>query len=321
MAKKVNSVDTQSGDIAVQSGIMRAPADSDEYYMYFNFSVKDETGSSVSLSELSNIKFNNTIDVTYTSTKNCLCISSVVNAFTSATTGTLTFEYSKGNKTYNKVSVSAKALTEPQVTAGTTSCSPITLELVPPTLSSEIARLTQAKADIKAAIEAKGVTVGSGTIDTYASKIGEISSGGSTIEDGDASNLIFNFYFVPMGSVEDNVKTVNVPNGKKIVGEISKDITIHADFSLNVNMSVIRSQYISETDTRTTDIKVLLNEVDAGNIYIACAFLSKTMTFSFTNESALINGYDNIEYGTLEIYIGGLSYPANFSCRAVMIEE
>lgn len=47
------------------------------------------------------------------------------------------------------------------------------------TLSSEIARLTQAKADIKAAIEAKGVTVGSGTIDTYAEKIGEISSGGS----------------------------------------------------------------------------------------------------------------------------------------------
>lgn len=50
------------------------------------------------------------------------------------------------------------------------------------TLSSEIARLTQAKADIKAAIEAKGVTVGNGTIDTYASKIGEISSGGSSSE-------------------------------------------------------------------------------------------------------------------------------------------
>lgn len=48
------------------------------------------------------------------------------------------------------------------------------------TLSTEIARLTQAKADIKAAIEAKGVTVGNGTIDTYASKIGEISSGGGS---------------------------------------------------------------------------------------------------------------------------------------------
>ena len=35
-----------------------------------------------------------------------------------------------------------------------------------------------AKADIKAAIEQKGVTVGDGTIDTYSEKIGEISSGG-----------------------------------------------------------------------------------------------------------------------------------------------
>lgn len=35
------------------------------------------------------------------------------------------------------------------------------------------------KADIKSAIENKGVTVGDGTIDTYAEKIGEIETGGS----------------------------------------------------------------------------------------------------------------------------------------------
>ena len=46
-------------------------------------------------------------------------------------------------------------------------------------VATEIQRLQQAKADIKSAIEEKGVTVGDGTIDTYAEKIGEISGGGS----------------------------------------------------------------------------------------------------------------------------------------------
>lgn len=44
-------------------------------------------------------------------------------------------------------------------------------------IASEIQRLQTAKADIKSAIENKGVTVGDGTIDTYAEKIGEISGG------------------------------------------------------------------------------------------------------------------------------------------------
>lgn len=42
----------------------------------------------------------------------------------------------------------------------------------------EIPRLQTAKADIKSAIEQKGVTVGDGTIDTYAGYISLISSGG-----------------------------------------------------------------------------------------------------------------------------------------------
>ncbi len=46
-------------------------------------------------------------------------------------------------------------------------------------IATEIQRLQSAKADIKTAIENKGVTVGDGTIDTYAEKISEISGGGS----------------------------------------------------------------------------------------------------------------------------------------------
>ena len=44
-------------------------------------------------------------------------------------------------------------------------------------IANEIQRLQSAKANIKSAIEEKGVTVGDGTIDTYAEKIGEISVG------------------------------------------------------------------------------------------------------------------------------------------------
>lgn len=44
-------------------------------------------------------------------------------------------------------------------------------------IANEIQRLQASKANIKAAIENKGVTVGDGTIDTYAEKISEISGG------------------------------------------------------------------------------------------------------------------------------------------------
>ena len=46
-------------------------------------------------------------------------------------------------------------------------------------IATEIQRLQTAKADIKTAIEEKGVEVGIGTIDTYAEKISEISVGGN----------------------------------------------------------------------------------------------------------------------------------------------
>ena len=47
-------------------------------------------------------------------------------------------------------------------------------------VSTEIQRLQQAKNDIKTAIESKGITVGDGTLDTYAEKIIEIAGGGNS---------------------------------------------------------------------------------------------------------------------------------------------
>lgn len=48
-------------------------------------------------------------------------------------------------------------------------------------ITSEIERLQTAKASIKTSIENKGVTVGDGTIDTYASKIDEISTSSAVL--------------------------------------------------------------------------------------------------------------------------------------------
>ena len=45
-------------------------------------------------------------------------------------------------------------------------------------IASEITRIQNAKASIKTSIENKGVTVGDGTLDTYANKINAIETSG-----------------------------------------------------------------------------------------------------------------------------------------------
>lgn len=71
-------------------------------------------------------------------------------------------------------------------------------------VATEIQRIQTAKADIKTAIENKGVEVGDGKIDTYAEKISQISSGGgdshydtfwnSVQENGKRTNYNYAFY-------------------------------------------------------------------------------------------------------------------------------
>lgn len=60
-------------------------------------------------------------------------------------------------------------------------------------IATEIERMQNAKASIKTAIENKGVTVGDGLIDTYASKIDEITTGGggTDFEINDTSYLFY----------------------------------------------------------------------------------------------------------------------------------
>lgn len=79
-------------------------------------------------------------------------------------------------------------------------------------VASEITRLQNAKASIKTSIENKGVTVGDGTIDTYASKIDEISTSSAVLG---TKNITANGTFA---AADDNLDgfssvVVNVPSG------------------------------------------------------------------------------------------------------------
>ena len=102
-------------------------------------------------------------------------------------------------------------------------------------IATEITRIKTAKADIKSAIEEKGVEVGEGTIDTYAEKIGEISSGGgidylkyakayqfATME-GLPEEVVVNFENAT--TLQNLICNFNVTNVKKLTINCQKPIT------------------------------------------------------------------------------------------------
>ena len=90
-------------------------------------------------------------------------------------------------------------------------------------IATEIQRLQTSKENIKAAIENKGVTVGDGTIDTYAEKIDEIEVGGDYdqgYEDGKNSVVPLERYanrisLIPSLFTEENL-VINLDNATNL---------------------------------------------------------------------------------------------------------
>ena len=139
-------------------------------------------------------------------------------------------------------------------------------------ISTEIQRLQTAKADIKSAIEEKGVTVGDGTIDTYAEKISEISGSaddsyydtfwdtfqdnGNRTEYGNAFSYHWNGEtFKPKYDIKPKKANVMfyLANIEKGLPEIAQEQGIVFDFS---NCNNIRQcfAYSRITDTGIVDI-------------------------------------------------------------------
>ena len=76
-------------------------------------------------------------------------------------------------------------------------------------IATELTRIQTAKADIKDAIEAKGVTVpSSALIDKYADYIDEIQTGGGGQAEEDLKNLI-----------ERDITSINIPSGTTTIGD------------------------------------------------------------------------------------------------------
>ena len=89
-------------------------------------------------------------------------------------------------------------------------------------LNTEMQRIQQAKSDIKAAIEEKGVTVGDGTIDTYAEKINKITG-----EDGFSPIIEIieadNGYYISITDI-NGTQTFSVNHGQDGTGVAQAEI-------------------------------------------------------------------------------------------------
>lgn len=81
-------------------------------------------------------------------------------------------------------------------------------------IATEISRIQSAKADIKSAIEAKGVTVpSSATIDTYATYVSQISGGGAATPSNLSDWTYDSFGKITSAVIRNGVTTLNYYNG------------------------------------------------------------------------------------------------------------
>lgn len=160
-------------------------------------------------------------------------------------------------------------------------------------IATEIQRLQQAKADIKAAIEEKGVEVGDGTIDTFASKIAEITGGG--------------------GSAEGCV-TVTFMNGANVlltrpvyIGDDCPDPLTQGRIETPTKESTVQYHYTysgwTSVDGGTADGNVLKNITEDKVVYSAYTESVRTYTVTFYDEDGTtVLNTEQVAYGGTATY-------------------
>ncbi|MBR3908775.1 MAG: hypothetical protein IKJ50_03540 [Clostridia bacterium] len=154
-------------------------------------------------------------------------------------------------------------------------------------IATEIQRLQQAKADIKTAIENKGVTVGDGTIDTFASKISGITGGGGS------------------GGIPTGYKTVTFMNGDNVLferlvlsGDDCPDPLTQGRIETPTKESTVQYHYTykgwSEALTNITEDKVIY----ATYTETVCTY---TVTFYDEDGTTVLNT-EQVAYGSASTY-------------------
>ena len=161
-------------------------------------------------------------------------------------------------------------------------------------IATEIQRLQQAKADIKTAIENKGVTVGDGTIDTFASKINEITGGG--------------------GSIPTGYHTVTFMNGDNklferlvLSGDDCPDPLTQGRIETPTKESTAQYDYTysgwSATNGGTANSNVLKNITKDKVVYSAFTSTVREYTVTFYDEDSItVLHTEQVAYGTIPSY-------------------
>lgn len=146
-------------------------------------------------------------------------------------------------------------------------------------ISDELTRIQTAKADIKASIEAKGVTVpSSALIDEYADYVDEISGGGGGQAEEDLKNLIerdITSITIPSGTTSIGVSafygcsgltSVTIPNSVTLIDEFAFAY-IYNTFNITIPNSVTTINYGAFKESRITNI-IIPNSVTVMGDYV-----------------------------------------------------
>lgn len=177
-------------------------------------------------------------------------------------------------------------------------------------IATEIERLQTAKANIKNAIEQKGVTVGDGTIDTYAEKINEILVGGGEDFLKYCSEVHFEDFNL-FGKEEvvlnlDNLTTMNQFNftnhiePKPPSNTTLKHLTINCPNKIDSMRQAFARMYVPDNTLEHLTLNVNTSEVTTWNYAFASLNVLKVidgqpLNFTKTTDTNSFRGFALLE--------------------------
>lgn len=135
-------------------------------------------------------------------------------------------------------------------------------------IANEIERIQTAKSDIKTTIEEKGVIVGDGRIDTYAEKIGEISSGGTDYLKYATTAKFNNLNLFESSTVELNISLVK--DYSSMISDTVANTTVE-HLIINGATNGIITTALSGFNANTTAKDTKLKRITFNCVFSKCA--------------------------------------------------